>query len=108
MADELFIDDGYTRESHLEAEAGLHPAVRVEYRPAVSRERLAYAAKLGTKDPEQVDRFECDLLARQRVALNGTPLTRELAAKLVPAVRAKVLDLVLGYAAALEAADQKN
>lgn len=108
--DELFIQDGYTRTQTLPAVPGLHPEVRVAYRPALARERHAYAAKLATRDAAQADQHECDLIVRHVAELNGQPPAawRDKVAKLVPAVRQQLLDLVLGYSAAQEAADAKN
>jgi hypothetical protein len=108
MSDPLFIDDGYTRQSDVPAEAGIHPGAAVSYRPALPRERVAYAAKMQTRDPDQIDRYLCDLLVRHKVEVNGAALDAHRAGRLVPNLRERVIDLVLGYSPAQEAADVKN
>lgn len=105
---ELFIDDGYTLTKSLEAAPGLHPAVEVVYRPALSKERHAYATVLGTKDATRIDAFESDLIARHVQALNGSPVPKDRAAKLRPTLQAKLVDLVLSYSPADEAAAGKG
>jgi hypothetical protein len=108
MSDSLFIDDGYTATKRLDAAPGLYPAVTVTYRPATSQARteLGFAAATTA---DRVVTLENQLLERQRVALDGEPLTAARAAKLKPALRDKVLNLVLGYAGSDdEAADLKN
>ena len=104
----LYIDDGYTRSKRLDAAPGLHPDVTVSYRPALAKVRteLGYAAQGGA---DKVFEFESRLIERQRVTLDGEAVTAERAAKLVPSVRDKVLQLVLGYAGSdEEAGDVKN
>ncbi len=103
----LFIDDGYTGTKTLPAAPGLYPEVAVQYRPALARVRTEhqFAAQLGA---EKVGEFEDRLLAKQVVSVNGEPLDAAKAGRLKPALRAKLLDLVLGYAGADEGADAKN
>lgn len=107
MSLSLYIDDGYTATKTLPAAPGLHPEVAVRYRPALARVRAEYqyAANAGA---DKLSAFEESLLARQRVELNGEPLDPARAARLKPALRQKLLDLVLGYAGEDEAADEKN
>ncbi len=97
--DPLFIDDGYTKQHTIAGVEGLHPAVAVVYRPALDRERRAYDAKIATRDPDQVERYESDLIARQVVELNGKPAAEWKAKlnRLHPAVRATLINLVLSY-----------
>lgn len=104
----LFIDDGHTAEKALPAVPGLHPGVDVQYRPALSRKRLEYAKANQTQDPAKIDAYECSLLEEHVVTLNGEPLPRGRAARLVPTLRNKLLDLVLGYEPAQEKADLGN
>lgn len=110
MADELFIDDGFSRSHTIPANPGLHPAVAVVFRPALGRERTAYGAKLATKDPEQIDRFESDLIARHVKELNGevAAVWSGRIARIHPVVRAALIDLILSYTPAQEVADAKN
>ena len=65
MADELFIEDGFTKRHQIAAVEGLHPAVEVVFRPALDRERKTYDTKLATRDPDQIEKYESDLIARQ-------------------------------------------
>lgn len=107
--DGLFLDDGYTAHRTLPAAPGLHPELRVQYRPALAKERIAYRAKLAGADPAAVDSFEIDLIARHKVVVNGSELRdKERLKQLRPAVRSHLLDLILGYAPEDEAADAKN
>lgn len=93
----LFIDDGFTQTKQVPAEPGIHDAAAVVYRPALARSRAEYASAVAA-GWERTHAVENDILARQVVSVGGHTLTKELAARLVPALRAKVLDLVLGYA----------
>lgn len=104
----IYIDDGSTVEQSLPGVPGLYPAVDVVYRPALGRKRLDYGKALAAGDPAKLDAFECGLLDDHVVTLNGDPVPKGKAAKIVPTLRAKLLDLVLGYEPAKEAADLKN
>lgn len=99
----LFIDDGYTLTKSIEAAPGLHPAVEVVYRPALVKERHAYAVVLGTKDASRIDDYEAELLGRHVQKLNGDSLPKDRAARLRPALQVKLMDLVLSIAPADEA-----
>lgn len=103
----LFIDDGYTATKTIPAAPGLHPDVHVQYRPCLARVRTEhqYAAQVGA---EKVSEFEDRLLAKHVLGLNGDSLDAAKAARLKPALRGKLLDLILGYAGSDEAADAKN
>lgn len=99
MADELFIEDGFTRKHAIDAVPGLHPAVEVVFRPAVERERKKYDAALATRDVEKVEAFENDLIARHVQYINGNPpgWWKDKLPRLHPVVRATLLNLVLSY-----------
>lgn len=101
----FFIDDGYTATKTLEAVPGLYPEAVVQYRPALARQRTEFQF-VGQMGAEKSNEAEEKLLVRQKVSLNGTPLTDETVRLVKPALRAKVLELVLGYAG--EDADAKN
>ncbi len=109
LDDSLFIEDGYSASRTIPGVAGLHPELRVTYRPALGRERLNYRAKLNGGDPATIDSYEIDALIRHKVCVNGVGLTeKEKVAKLRPAIRAHLLDLVFGYLPEDESADAKN
>lgn len=110
MADELWLDDGYTKRHRVEAVAGLHPAADVAYRPAVDRERKRYDVALATRDPAAVEKFENDLIARHVVTLNGVPAAewKDRLDRLHPTVRATLLNLVLSYTPAKWAEAEGN
>lgn len=105
----LFIDDGYTQTKRIAAVPGLHPECAVVYRPVLAAKRTEYALLVGTGNAEKVTAAENDLLVRQVVSLNGEPLVRrELAGRLIPDLRNKIVNLVLGYSPADEEGDAKN
>lgn len=108
MSDGLFIDDGYTQTRTVPAVAGLHPDLTVVFRPALARERHAYRQRLAVPDPAVIDAHEADLITRHTVSVNGGPLDRPKVDRLKPAVRAILVDLVLGYTPADEAKDAGN
>jgi hypothetical protein len=104
----LFIDDGYTRAKDIDAVAGIHPAVSVTFRPALSAKRTEYGVTAGTNNAAKIGEFENDLLAKHVVTLDGSDLKKADAARLIPTLRATLLNLVLGYEPADEAADAGN
>jgi hypothetical protein len=102
VSDPLFLDDGFTRTHHVAASPGLYPAVDAEFRPALSRERNAHAAALNAGDPDRVEKFENDLLARHVLSLNGEPPEKwkSKLARLHPGVKTHLVNAVLSYAPA--------
>jgi hypothetical protein len=106
--DPLFIDDGFTRTHDIAAAPGLHPAVRVVFRPALERERKLYDQKLALRDPAELERHENDLICKYVVELNGKPPSewRAKLDRLHPTVRAAVLNLVFSYTPAKQAEDE--
>ncbi len=99
LSDPLFIDDGFTRTHDIAAVPGLHPAVKVVFRPALDRERKAYDQKLAARDPDALDKYECDLIARHVSELNDDAPSkwRDKLAKMHPTVRAILLNLIFSY-----------
>ena len=71
MSDTLFIEDGQNLTKSIPARPGYHAAVEAVYRPALAKERHAYAAKAKAGDPVAIDAFETDLIVRHVVTLNG-------------------------------------
>lgn len=103
---DFYIDDGYTCRKAVAAAAGLHPAFVVTYRPATGQAKIELRM---CGSPERAFVIENQLIERQRVAINGEPVTADKAARLKPAVRDEILNLVYGYAGSdEEAADAKN
>jgi hypothetical protein len=98
MSDDLFIDDGYTATKTVPAISGLYPELKITYRPALSKERHAYRIKSQSADALVVDSHETELIAKFVVAINGRETKdKEKVARLKPAIRALMVDLVLGY-----------
>lgn len=96
----LFIDDGFQLEDHMPEKPGLHPAVTLVYRPVLQKERNVYATKAAANDPDELDRYENELIARQTVSVNGKSVTAEQARRLHPVVRTRLLDLIMSFTAA--------
>lgn len=106
--DSLYIDDGYTAHRTIPAVAGLYPELRVDYRPALARERYAYKRKLDGADPDATIAHESELIAAHVKLLNGEALEKKKLAAMKPAVRSHLIDLVLGYLPEDEAKDAGN
>lgn len=110
MSDPLFIDDGFTRTHDVPAVPGLHPAVRVVFRPVLDRERKAYDLKLASRDADAIDRYERDLIERQVNEINGEPPAKwkDKLHRLHPTVRATLLNLVFSFTPARQAEAEGN
>lgn len=97
-SDDLWIEDGYTATKTVPAVAGLYPELKITYRPALSRERHAHRIKVQTPDPVVIDNHETDLIVKFVVAVNGKEMKdKDRVARLKPAIRAHLVDMVLGY-----------
>ena len=96
----LFIDDGCTLTRTIAARPGLHPEAVVVYRPALAKERHVYSAKVKAGDAAGLDAYETELIAKQVVTINDEAAVKEKgkAARLHPAVRSDVIDLLLSFA----------
>ena len=109
MADDLFIEDGYQQTRTIAPVSGLHPELLVIYRPALDKERNAYRLKGHSTDPAVLDQHATDLIVKFVVSLNGAELNdKAKVARLKPAIRSYLTDLILGYLPADEVADAKN
>lgn len=95
----LFIDDGYTLKKLIPADGSLHDGCEVIYRPALAKKRVEYGAVAGEGNPNKTAQFEDATIAEHVVTIAGQKLTVERAGKLIPSLRGKVLNLVLGYSA---------
>lgn len=105
----IFITDGYTRSKQIAAEAGLHPEAHIVYRPALSRARTELGLIVQSGSAERISRFESELIARHVDTISGEKMDVAKAGMLIPSLRVKVIDLILGYVGSdAEAADVKN
>ena len=112
--DSVFIEDGYSREVTIPEAPGLYPALSVRYRPALAAERYDYLRAQDVNGREQAARV-ARLLKRhleswdaRRRDGTAVEVSEEALARLQPQLLARLLDIVLGYAAAEETADAKN
>lgn len=105
----LTIEDGYTETRLVPSTPGLHPELRIVYRPCLDRERAAFRLKNQSTDPTVIDNHTTDLITGYVVSINGEEFKdKARAAKLRPAIRAYCVDAILGYSPASEEADAKN
>lgn len=106
---DLFIEDGYQQTRTIPAVSGLHPDLLVVFRPALDKERNAYRLKGHSSDPAVLDQHATDLIVKFIISLNGEELKdKARVARLKPAIRTHLTDLILGYIPADEVADAKN
>ncbi len=105
---ELFIADGFTLTKTIDGVAGLYPKVYLEYRPALPKEQLVYAAKLESKNPDAIENYVVELVAKHTVKINDEPLPKDKVKALNPVIRNRLVDLILSYTAADEAKDEGN
>ena len=114
MADLCFIEDGYSRQATILAAPGLHPALSFRFRPALAAVRMDNMAARDLNGTEQALRtgkiLEAHIESWDAKLRDGSaaPIKAQQLTRLQPALFAKVLDVVLGYAPADEAADAKN
>lgn len=98
MSETAYIDDGFTRTKTLDGVPGLYPALSLVYRVALSKERHVYAVKNSSRNPELIEAFEIDLVARYLVSINGESVPKEKMGRIEPNVRAQLVDLILSLA----------
>jgi hypothetical protein len=115
--EEWAILDGYTIECVIPRVPGLHPRIKLKFRPALADERHAWL--MGTErdvDGKARNKRVTDILKRHLESWDVRTRDGKEAgcrddatlAKLQPALQSKLLDLVLGYAPAQEEADAGN
>lgn len=104
----LFIEDGYTKVKEIDEAEGLHPAAVVVFRPALALKRAELGVIAAGGSAEKIVAWENELIAKYVVNLNGAGVTKADAAKLIPSLRNKVLNLILGYEPSDEARDAGN
>ncbi len=111
------IEDGYSVETTIPRVAGLHPAVKVRFRPALAEERHQWLMDsdrdLGGKDRVRrtasliARHLEAwDVKTRRQVEVN--PKDEASIIRLQPTLLTKISDLILGYAPVKEDEDEKN
>jgi hypothetical protein len=106
---DLFISDGFTLSRTVPAVPGLHPDLTIMFRQALDKERAAYRLKGQSSDPAVIDNHTTDLITKFVVSVNGEDMAdKKRIATLKPAIRAYLVDLILGYLPADEANDAKN
>jgi len=104
----LFIEDGYTRRKDIDEAAGVHPAAAVVFRPALALKRAELGVIASHGNAEKIVAWENELIAKYVVSLDGVAVTKGDAAKLIPTLRNKILNLILGYDPSDEAKDAGN
>ncbi len=116
MSEIALIEDGYSIDTTIPRIAGLHPAVKIRFRPALAEERQAWllGSERDMNGKDRVGRI-ADIIRRHLEAWdlklrNGVeaPRSDEMIRRLQPTLQAKMLDLILGYTAAEEVVDEKN
>jgi hypothetical protein len=106
--DSVFIDDGQTREGFVAAKAGLHGELKFQFRPALAEERFQFARE-NDADGRAYARRAAKLLEKHVTGWSSqVALKLDHLLKLHPDVLNAMLDQVLGYSPAMEAADAKN
>jgi hypothetical protein len=106
MSETLYIEDGYSASKKIEAIPGLHPEVKVLYRPALQAEVKKWQTIVG--NPEQQTKADFDLIQKHVVSLNGNPIPKEKVHKLNPSIIRQLIDLICSYSPADEEQDAKN
>lgn len=104
----IFIADGYTGTRTIPAVPGMHPELRVVFRPALAVVRLQYRAVLSSGDHDAAIRRENELFAKHVLTINGVELPAGQLSQMKPKVRADLLNLILGYEPEQEEQDAKN
>lgn len=117
----LNINDGYTRNATIPAEAG-RPAVKIKYRPAIGPEFYAYRDSQRGMDGEAVFKSMLELIKKHLVSWDveiqstkdgktvskAAPITDEYLQHLPHQIVEKMIDLIFGYLPSQEDADLKN
>ncbi len=108
--EELFIADGFTQTKTIAAISGLHPELVIVFRPALDRAKYDFRMKERSQDPAVIDNHITEVAQKYVVSINGVeiPKEKDRVARLKPAIRAYLMDLILGYTPVDEAKDAKN
>lgn len=115
MAEDFFIQDGYTKSATIPAESGIHPAMSITYRPGLMEQRYIYQRAGIQGDPAEHAKIAASIVAKHLTDWDAqssgmkAPIKPEMIRKLHPALLSKILDHILGYAgSAEEEGDVKN
>lgn len=110
----IFINDGLTLDATIEARPGLHPALRVKYRPALPEKVNGYLKELRLSGKAHTD-AGVDLLAEHLVswdakddAGNEVPISPRVLRRIYQPLLERLLDLVTTYSAPQREADLGN
>jgi hypothetical protein len=110
-----YIDDGYTLDAVVAAAPGVHPEVRLAYRPCTHDQRNRYLK--ASADPDKRAAAAAELVAKHVQSWDlkkrdgaDVPVAKESALRVQPLLLDKVVDLLCGYAGSAEEeeADRKN
>ena len=103
-----FIEDDMTFTGRIAAAPGIHPEVTFQYRPATIQDRIRLQSNYD--NPDKYAELMHDVLTGKLVQWNlDAPIDALTVKRLRPKIKAKMLDIVLEYAASEEAkADTKN
>jgi hypothetical protein len=104
----IYLEDGYTATKTIPEVPGLHPALKVEYRPADNIQYLRWNRMNADASEETQHKNSCDLITSHIIRINGDPIAKDRVSKLRPVVTRYLLDLVLGYSPEDVQADLKN
>ena len=92
-------DDGYTERGYIAAVAGLHPAVRFEFRPMVHAERAAANAGIMVDNLAKASAVQCAAISKALRSWDIEGLELRQTDMLRPALVEKLYGIVSGMAA---------
>ena len=114
MNEPFFINDGYTKETTIPAIAGMHPALWIQFRPALAEQRVILQRAL-LQDPEEQVKAMAAIICRHLIDWSATAdggiksqIKVDVVRRLHPTLLGKILDQILGYAGSEETTDVKN
>ena len=95
-----FFDDGYTKDGYLEAQVGMYPAVRFQYRPMTQPEISKHLDHVERRSSDAVDAAAREILSGHLVrwSFDEVPIDTETLRKLHPQAFKGLFAIVMGYA----------
>jgi hypothetical protein len=98
------IDDGYTMDGKIKAVPGLVPEMTFKFRPVSWSERTHFFGLGG--EYEKQGKFVDELITAKIVSWSfPEPATLDMVKRIKTALKVKILDIILEYAASDEAGD---